>query len=396
MSAASNAATSADAAPAAALPVDTEATGASQEQQQPQPQQKRSWWPSMPPPLSPKTAAAAQAANEAAERAAKGLDDGDGSISRKTYYFKEAEQDMEYALFVPTGYRRESPAPLVVMLHGLFSNPHQAIRYLGLTCEAEKRGHLVVAPFGYNDRSWYGSRGRTMPNFPGRGAENAGELSEMDVINVIGEVRKDYSIDPCRIYLMGHSMGGGGTLHLGAAYPELFAALAPMSPPIWWTEEDVVDKAQSLQSMPILVVTGEKDFVTPAAPIRNLVSSLKANGVDITYNELPGAGHAAPSLRPAVMASIFDFFDDHSRAEAAPSTEGLQTSWVKEMQQRIARGEPPVKVTLSQQPRRPWMAKFFRMLGHLQARTVKVELWGWSAFYHMKDSFWGTVKYLRG
>ena len=79
------------------------------------------------------------------------------------------------------------------MLHGLGSNPQQVIRYKGIVEQAESRGYIVVAPFGYNERGWYGSRGKTKkgtleslflgenPNDP----KNVGELSEMDVMNVL-------------------------------------------------------------------------------------------------------------------------------------------------------------------------------------------------------------------
>ena len=60
--------------------------------------------------------------------------------------------------------------------------------------------------------------GRSPAGGPGGGADvpaNLGELSEKDVMNVLALVRKEYSIDDKRIYLIGHSMGGGGTWHLG-------------------------------------------------------------------------------------------------------------------------------------------------------------------------------------
>ena len=49
---------------------------------------------------------------------------------------------------------------LIVLLHGLGSNPQQVIRYKGIVEQAESRGYIVVAPFGYNERGWYGSRGK--------------------------------------------------------------------------------------------------------------------------------------------------------------------------------------------------------------------------------------------
>ncbi|MDA7534229.1 poly(3-hydroxybutyrate) depolymerase, partial [bacterium] len=66
-----------------------------------------------------------------------------GKIQKRSYSFKEADKDIEYALYVPSGYKKAKPAPLLVLLHGLGSNPQQVIRYQGITAEAEKRGYIV-------------------------------------------------------------------------------------------------------------------------------------------------------------------------------------------------------------------------------------------------------------
>jgi len=50
-------------------------------------------------------------------------------------------------------------------------------------------------------------------------------LSEADVMNVLGIVRKEYHVDSNRIYLMGHSMRGFGTWWLGQKYADTWAAL---------------------------------------------------------------------------------------------------------------------------------------------------------------------------
>src|SRR5690348_16515300 len=82
-------------------------------------------------------------------------------VEKKTYDFKEANKEkMEYALFVPSGYDREKKSPLIIALHGLGGNPQQFIRTRNLTQEAEKRGYIVAAPMGYNERGWYGVKAR--------------------------------------------------------------------------------------------------------------------------------------------------------------------------------------------------------------------------------------------
>src|SRR5262245_56496357 len=102
-------------------------------------------------------------------------------IEKKTYQFKEADKEMEYALFVPSTYDKEKKTPLMVALHGLGSNPQQIMRYRGLTDLAEKLGYIVAAPMGYNPRGWYGARSNPKKDDPA----NLAELSEKDVMNVL-------------------------------------------------------------------------------------------------------------------------------------------------------------------------------------------------------------------
>src|SRR5438094_685825 len=40
-------------------------------------------------------------------------------IEKKTYEFKEASKEMEYALFVPSKYDKTKKTPLMIALHGL-------------------------------------------------------------------------------------------------------------------------------------------------------------------------------------------------------------------------------------------------------------------------------------
>ena len=190
-------------------------------------------------------------------------------IQTRTYDFKEAGRPMEYELFVPSKYNRSRPTRLIVALHCLSAVAHDMIRYEYLTTLAEERGYIVVAPMGYNNHGWYGSRGRGPAPVGGRGRggagadiggpsipdpENIGELSELDVMNVLDLVRKDFTIDSNRIYLMGHSMGGGGTWYLGMKHPELWAAIAPAAPAIFSSPDDLV----KLKNTPVIVVQGDE------------------------------------------------------------------------------------------------------------------------------------------
>ena len=246
-----------------------------------------------------------------------------GKIQERSYEFKEAGREIDYTLYVPRSYKKSRKAPLLVLLHGLGSNPDQVIRYEGITDEAEERGYLVVAPYGYNERGWYGSQGKGKGNFLGgrpEDPENLGELSEKDVLNVLGIVRKEFNIDPQRIYLAGHSMGGGGTIYLGAAHSGIWAALAPMSP-AYMGSSDILEKIKA----PVMIVTGEKDTVVPVQMVRPFVQRMKELKMNHIYKEIPGGNHG-PTIHnnPGLMAEIFDFFDRNSLQKEGPGEGAIE------------------------------------------------------------------------
>lgn len=234
-------------------------------------------------------------------------------IQTRSYDFEEAGVEMEYELFVPTSYDASEATPLIVVLHGLGSSAQRVIRYEALTDLAEERGYIVVAPEGYNSRGWYGSRG------PGRAStrdeaandpENLGELSEMDVMNVLEITRRELNIDPDRIYLMGHSMGGGGTWYLGMKYSDLWAALGPVAPAIYTDPGDLAEHTH----LPVIVLQGTDDELVSVERTREWVSTMEALGMDHRYLEIPDGGHSALITRsPENMREFFDFFDTRSR-----------------------------------------------------------------------------------
>jgi poly(3-hydroxybutyrate) depolymerase len=236
-----------------------------------------------------------------------------GEIQSRTYFFEEAGAEIPYDLYVPRSYRAGRPSPLVVVLHGLGSSPAQVIRYQGLVELAEARGYIVVAPMGYNSRGWYGSRGpgRTIAVGPAADdPENLGELSERDVLNVLRLVQEEFDVDPRRTYLMGHSMGGGGTLHLAMKYPQTWAALAPVAPAIYSSPEGL----RAIRHIPVIMIQGELDRLVRAEVTRRWAAMMQELGMRHQYVEVPGGDHTAIITRdPANMQKIFDFFDEVGR-----------------------------------------------------------------------------------
>jgi|GEM_PF-850030 len=243
-----------------------------------------------------------------------------GKVLKRSYPFKEAgNRNQEYGIYIPKSYEAETPAPLFVLLHGLGSSPQQVLRYQSLTAEAEKRGIILAAPFGYNRKGWYGSRGpgNTLGfELPDNLSEqmdlpaNLGELSEKDVLNVVDLMSAEFNVDPKRVYLGGHSMGGGGTLYLGMKYPDKWAGLAPLAPAIYSSPEAL----SKIPKMPVIMVQGELDKLVPVKTTRRWAEAMKELDMPHEYIEIKGGDHVNSIARnPKVLKRVFDFLEGHSR-----------------------------------------------------------------------------------
>jgi len=228
-------------------------------------------------------------------------------VQVKTYKFEQAGSiDMEYRLYVPTKYDKARAAPLVIALHGLGSGTSYMMEYNNLVELAERYGYIVATPMGFNESGWYGARGQD--NVFNRrsadpGPENLGALSERDVFNVLKIVRADYNVDAKRIYLLGQSMGGGGTLYIGAKYPDVWAALAAMAPAIYISPDTIVGAAH----LPVMVVQGDADKSVDPNVTRRWVAKMNELRMKYEYIEVPGGTHA--SAGRLNIDKVFAFLD---------------------------------------------------------------------------------------
>ena len=233
-------------------------------------------------------------------------------VELKTYRFEEADgKDQEYRVYEPTAYDGADATPLVIALHGLGSGTMYMMEYNNLVEEAERYGFLVATPMGYNERGWYGARGEGN-DFNRRredpGPENLGALSEQDVLNVLAIMREDYNVDERRIYLIGQSMGGGGTWHLGTKYPDIWAALAPLAPAASSMSPDRLEHAVHL---PVMVVMGDADQLVDVNVTRQWVEKMKALGMTYEYIEVEGGSHSSAGREN--IGKVFAFLAEQQK-----------------------------------------------------------------------------------
>jgi len=256
--------------------------------------------------------AAELAAAEAVLAATKGGKDPfrgrTGSMERH-YVLQGADEVMPYRVYVPAGYRAASPAPLVIALHGLGGNEDSFFDLYerAPVTLAERHGFLMAAPLGYRVDGFYGA---TMGGAPDAAMRRRLELSEKDVLEVVRLMREHYSVDPDRIYLIGHSMGAIGTWHLAAKYPHIWAAVGPFS------GTGSPETAERMKGIPQIVVHGDADPTVSVSGSRAMVAELKRLGAEVAYIEVPGGNHTdvvVPNL-----PKVFEFLAAHRKGVPAP------------------------------------------------------------------------------
>nr|WP_218909311.1 alpha/beta hydrolase [Nocardiopsis sinuspersici] len=130
-------------------------------------------------------------------------------------------------------------------------------------------------------------------------------------------------VDGDRMAVMGHSMGGGGTLAAAEDRPELRAAI-PLTP--WHTQKNWDDV-----QVPTMIIGAENDSV---ASVRShsipFYESLDDN-LESAYVELEGASHFAPNMSNTAIAKysiswLKRFVDEDERYEqflCPPPSTGL-------------------------------------------------------------------------
>jgi predicted esterase len=222
---------------------------------------------------------------------------------RKAYLSKVDNNLQPYRIFVPASYDGSKAYPLIIALHGMGGDENSYFdQYAqgGFKTEAETRGYIVACPKGREPASMY------------TGA------AELDVMDVLEEVRRAYRIDSERIYMTGHSMGGYGTWSVAMNHPEIFAALAPVA-----GGGNPLTMAK-IAHIPQLVVHGDNDKTVPVERSRVMVEAAKKLGVELKYIEIPGGDHVTVAAR--TFKDVYDFFDTHRRkgadAKAAGAAKG--------------------------------------------------------------------------
>lgn len=175
---------------------------------------------------------------------------------------KEFAQGFRYLLLLPESYGKDPEVrwPLLLFLHGggeRGNNLNKLMKTgpLEYVSRGKKLPFIIVSPQITKEQYW-------------------GVDSLKDFLD---DMIKKYKVDKSRIYLTGLSLGGKATWETAIKYPEMFAAIAPVS---GWVKPYHVS---NIRDVPVWIFHGAKDPVVPVIASVVMADSLKKyNKVKLT------------------------------------------------------------------------------------------------------------------
>ena len=154
-----------------------------------------------------------------------------GSFTRK-HFSAAPGLERDYWVYRPSRLAFKH-VPLVVYLHGCSQNAADAAGGTRWNELAEKKGFIAVYPDQRTEFSIDGSEphgnGSGCWNWFNPGDQSRGRGEPATIAGITRRVMSEYPIDPRRVYVMGASAGGDMASILGAAYPDLYAAIGVLA-----------------------------------------------------------------------------------------------------------------------------------------------------------------------
>ena len=181
----------------------------------------------------------------------------------------------ELPLTVPSGYTDDSPAPLIVLLHTYGRTGARQDEYMSLSPLADAYGFIMVAPDGTssdaenNPLFWNASA--ACCNWSGLGLDDSAYLS-----GIVDMIKGKYTIDPKRVYIIGHSNGAFMAHRLAHDHSGTFAAIMSLA-----GADQSVERPTPPHPVHVLQIHGDAD------------TAIAYDGGEIRGGTYPGARQTA-------------------------------------------------------------------------------------------------------
>jgi poly(3-hydroxybutyrate) depolymerase len=174
-----------------------------------------------------------------------------------------------YYLYVPSKLKTGSLAPLIITLHG--SNRTGVTLIEKWKDLAKKEGIIIAGPDATNLRGW--GQPQDGPDF---------------LRDLVEELKKNYPVNPKRVYLFGHSAGAEFALDMSLMESQYFAATA-IHAGAFTGGKELIDLAK--RKIPISIQVGDADQFYSLKMVRATRDALKEAGFTIELIEIAGHDH---------------------------------------------------------------------------------------------------------
>lgn len=197
--------------------------------------------------------------------------------------------------------QKQEQHPLILFLHGasLCGRDLARVRRYG-PLDAIDRGRKVEAYV-------------LAPQNPG------GSWNPRKLMKLVEWASRTHDIDTTRIYVMGMSLGGYGTLDFAAAYPDRIAAAMAIC------GGSTTKEHANLSRLPLWILHGTADRAVPVSCSDAVVAAMKKAGPTprLIYSRLKGYNHGQPA-RIFYMSETYKWLLSHRLTDAdRPVTTGI-------------------------------------------------------------------------
>lgn len=217
------------------------------------------------------------------------------TMQASAYDFLRAVKDSipggyNFWVYTPIDYfYSQEQTPVIIFLHGasLCGRNLERVRRYG-PLDAIVKGRQIDAL-------------TIVPQNPG------GAWSPKKIMDVFDWVKSRYACDTTRVYVLGMSLGGYGTMDVCGTYPDRIAAGMALC------GGTSLKDVSGLGRLPFWIIHGTADRAVPVSRSKTVVESLKRDGNDtrLLYDWLNGANHGAPA-RIFYLRKTYDWLFSHS------------------------------------------------------------------------------------
>lgn len=243
---------------------------------------------------------------------ANSLTSSKSQITKQTIEFGGKKR--AYYLYVP---EKVAPKPpLILTLHGSGRDGSSLVeKWKDI---ADKEGFILAGPNSMNPARW-----------------SSTDDSEDFLRELVQQLISQYSIDPKKVFLFGHSAGAVFALNLSMSQSEYFAATA-IHAGSWRSSEELNIVRLAKRKTPIAIFVGDVDQYFPLDSVKKTEELLKSNQFPIEVTVMKGHDHWYYDLAKDINRNAWAFLKQHSLTAEPKFTQYTTTQNARQANASVA------------------------------------------------------------